>query len=453
MGEVYLAEHTLTQQRVAMKVVSPELMKIEGIRARFLKEARTMANLHHPNIVQLHNFFEEEGRFYMAVEFIEGESLGRRIKRGQMDPLEAAKITAAVAEGLGHAHTRPDPVIHRDIKPDNVLLGNDGRVVIIDFGIAKALGGEKLTRTGATVGTCEYMAPEQVVGETVLPATDVYALGITLYKALAGRVPFPQKSDSGFEVMRSHIEKEPPSVTEVRSDIPHWLLSVLERALAKQADKRFSTGVEMATAISAGLAGEAPAPEVDVAGATLEAPVPDTYVPTADFEPSVPADNPTPPTDRAIPVEPRKGGAKKAIMFGALVAIVTAIATVVALNVGKEGKSEGGRRKAEVEGGRAQEPKPMVASSTDKPTSGGSAGVSPAVGAQTSSPAVGAQASSPAVGAQASSPAVGAQASSPAVGAQASSPAQEKQASPADGLAQGIAKLPDPVDNREEFDK
>ncbi len=288
MGEVYLARHELSQQEVALKVVSPLLMKVEGVAARFLKEAQTMARLRHPNIVQLYNFFEAGGRFFMVMEYLPGQSLKDRLKQGPLPVPEAVRIAQEVLTGLQFAHTRTNAVIHRDIKPDNILLTESGRVVLIDFGVAKALGTEKLTRTGSTVGTCEYMSPEQVMAQTVGPATDQYAFGITLFKMLTGSVPFPQESDSGFEVMRAHLERQPPALDSLRAGLPPWLQQVVSKALAKRPEERFATAAKMAEALQAGLAnagetnGTIAIPEIDPLAATrtvAATPVPEPVLP------------------------------------------------------------------------------------------------------------------------------------------------------------------------------
>ncbi len=273
MGEVYLARHALSHQEVALKVVSPLLMKAEGVAARFLKEAQTMARLRHPNIVQLYNFFEAGGRFFMVMEYLPGRSLKDCLKQGALSVDEAVRVSTGVLAGLHFAHTRDNAVIHRDVKPDNVLLTDSGRVVLIDFGVAKALGTEKLTRTGSTVGTCEYMSPEQVMAEDVGPATDQYAFGVTLFKMLTGSVPFPQDSDSGFEVMRAHLEREPPRLDSLREGLPEWLQLVVSRALSKRSDHRFASAEEMAQALRKGLssvggAEEPPPAAVDPLGST-----------------------------------------------------------------------------------------------------------------------------------------------------------------------------------------
>jgi len=259
MGAVYLAVHTLTGEQVAIKVVASELMRDEGVKRRFIEEARVMSALDHPSIVGLRTFFEEAGRFFLVMKYVEGESLEDCIDRtGPMPVDDAVRVSIAVLSALEYAHTRPQPVVHRDIKPANIMLGKDGSVVVMDFGIAKALGREKLTRAGGVVGTYEYMSPEQIRGDEVAPASDIYAFGITLYKMLAGVVPFAQTSDSGIECMNAHLKNRPPSVPEFREGIPRWLESVLERALAKEPRERFGNAAEMSAALAAASAGSPP---------------------------------------------------------------------------------------------------------------------------------------------------------------------------------------------------
>jgi tRNA A-37 threonylcarbamoyl transferase component Bud32 len=273
MGEVYLARNSLTGQSVALKVVSPEVMRQPGIRERFVEEARVMSLLRHPGIVQLYSFFEEGNRFFMAMEYIEGRELDDFLDERPLNVDEAVSICGQMLKGLAYAHSLASPIVHRDIKPGNILVTKEGRVVIIDFGVAKALGRDKMTKTGAAVGTYEYMSPEQVQGEEVSPASDVYAAGIVLYKMLSGIVPFPQQSQGGFECMKSQVEKEPPAIGDFREGIPDWLVAIIGKALSKNAANRYQNAGEMAAALGAE---EAPA----AIGPTAPAPVMSTTVPS-----------------------------------------------------------------------------------------------------------------------------------------------------------------------------
>ncbi len=277
MGEVYQARNELAEQTVALKVVSPEVMRTQGMRERFLEEARVMSRMRHPNVVQLYSFFEEGNRLFMAMEFIAGRSLEELLDERPLEWQEAVNITREVLKGLAYAHGLPEPVVHRDIKPDNVLLGDDGSVRIIDFGVARAMDRAKMTKTGAAVGTYEYMSPEQVRGQEVGPAADVYAMGITLYKMLSGVVPFPQATDGGYECMRAQVEKAPPPLREFREGIPEWLERALNCALAKEVEDRFADAQEMLVALDnegEGLVG----PAEDDAVVPLE-PSPPTRIP------------------------------------------------------------------------------------------------------------------------------------------------------------------------------
>jgi len=250
MGEVYLANDVETGRKVAMKVVSPELMRDEGVRRRFREEARVMASLNHPNIVTLYSFFEEGHRFFLVMEFIDGESLESRLKRGFLSVEDALRISRGVLSALQYGHTQPQPVVHRDIKPANILLDGAGRIVVTDFGVAKALGREKLTRTRGVVGTYEYMSPEQVQGEEVSPASDIYCFGVTLYKMLTGIVPFPQETDTGIDCMNAHLKAPPPPLEEFRESLPGSLQSAISRALAKKPEERFSDAAAMSLALA-----------------------------------------------------------------------------------------------------------------------------------------------------------------------------------------------------------
>ena len=258
MGEVYKAEHTYTGQQVAIKAVHPGLMADQNVRRRFLEEGRVMAGLKHPGIVTPHNFFEDIGRFFLVMEFIEGVTLEEHLGKGALSRTEAEKIAGAVLSALQYAHTRPDPVVHRDIKPANIMIEKGGRVVVTDFGIARALGREKLTRTGSAIGTYEYMSPEQVRGEEVTEASDLYSVGIMLYQMLTGGVPFPQETDGGFEVMQAHVHQPPPVLVAGGAHLDAGLSRVVTRALAKAPGERFPDAEAFRMAMETPLALDAP---------------------------------------------------------------------------------------------------------------------------------------------------------------------------------------------------
>jgi formylglycine-generating enzyme required for sulfatase activity/serine/threonine protein kinase len=322
MGEVYLAENDLSGQRVALKVVSPELMKDKGVRARFLEEARVMSRLKHPNVVQLQNFFEEGGRFFMVLEFVPGRELDDMLDERPLTADEAVSLARQVLSGLAYVHGLANPVVHRDIKPSNILVTPENQAVIIDFGVAKAVGRQKMTKTGAAVGTYEYMSPEQVRGEDVGPASDCYAMGVVLFKMLSGVVPFRQESDGGFEVMRAHVEKAPPELSEFREGIPEWLKELVAKSLAKTAGERFDSAAEMLVALEAG-GGAQSAPAKPVARPATTAP------PATSVEPEKRPDTTAPPPSQSsTTVQASPGSKKKWVLIGG-VGVVLLIALVV----------------------------------------------------------------------------------------------------------------------------
>ena len=288
MGEVYEGEHQLTSQRVAIKVVAPELMRDETTRKRFLEEARVMASLDHQNIVTLHNFFEEGGRFFLVMEFIDGGTLEGLLEAGRMKIPQAIQIMKGVLEALEIAHNQTPAIVHRDIKPANIMLTKEGRIVLTDFGIAKALGREKLTRTRGVVGTYEYMSPEQIQGGSIDARSDLYSAGIVLYQMLAGVVPFPQKSETGIECMNAHLGDAPPHLSEYAEGATEFQ-SVLDKALSKEVATRYQSAADMRTDL------HGPHPSKTEGGASSIQPAhPAPEYPAAPPEPAHTPDTPTP---------------------------------------------------------------------------------------------------------------------------------------------------------------
>ena len=246
MGVVYKAVHNLSGQEVAIKMLPPELSQDENIRTRFINEARLLAKLDHPNIVTLYNFLKKDMKFYLIMQFVKGKTLEDHIReRGKLSLDEAIKIFSQVCDALGYAHQMG--VIHRDIKPANIMITPDMRVKVMDFGIAKLTGGSRLTATGIAVGTVWYMSPEQIRGAELDARSDLYSLGITLYEALTGRVPFNAESD--YEVRKSHVEVNPPSPRSIDGSLPESVERVLMKVLAKSPDERYQNAQEFKKAI------------------------------------------------------------------------------------------------------------------------------------------------------------------------------------------------------------
>jgi serine/threonine protein kinase/Tfp pilus assembly protein PilF len=245
MGVVYKAEDTKLKRTVALKFLSPHLLADPNEKARFLHEAQAAAALDHPNISTIHEIHEADGHTFMVMAFLEGEDVGTKIESGEMKLDEALDIAVQVARGLAKAHGAG--IVHRDIKPGNVIVTKEGVAKVVDFGLAKLATQTKLTRTGTTVGTVRYMSPEQATGGDVDHRTDIWSLGVMLYEMLAGRPPFRGEVEPA--MVYSILNEDPKPVTETRKDIPVALEDVVEKALAKDPAKRYQTMAEFLAAL------------------------------------------------------------------------------------------------------------------------------------------------------------------------------------------------------------
>src|SRR4051794_22273274 len=250
MSEVYCATDKELGRRVAIKLLAPD-----ADTARFEREARAGASLAHPNIVQLYDYGQDEGRPYMVLEYVPGGTLEERLAEAKGKPLpdaEAQTISAGVAAGLAHAHARG--VVHRDLKPANILFDDEGRPKLADFGIARMAAGEgTLTEAGTVLGTAAYISPEQASGEPASPASDVYSFGVILYRMLTGRLPF--ESSDPLELVMMNRDATPPPITDFRKDPPGLLESTATAALEKDPAERPHDGAALLAAL--GVAGAA----------------------------------------------------------------------------------------------------------------------------------------------------------------------------------------------------
>src|SRR3954469_3512025 len=245
MGVVYRAVHLALKRQVALKVIGAEYSEQPEFRERFQRECETAASIQHPRVVPIYHAGEEDGRLYVTMRYVEGSDLYRLLQRGRLEPREAAKLVGQVAEALDAAHLRG--IVHRDVKPANILIDADGSALLTDFGLTKNLRDRALTSDGTFVGTLDYAAPEQFRGDSVDARTDVYALGCVLYQALSGRVPYPRETDAA--KMYAHMESPPPSVTVLVEEVPESLSWVVQRAMAKEPADRFQSAGEMAAAL------------------------------------------------------------------------------------------------------------------------------------------------------------------------------------------------------------
>lgn len=241
MSEVWCARDTELGRRVALKLLAPN-----ADTARFEREARAVAALAHPNVNQLYDYGEDAGRPFMVLEYLPGGALEDRLRSGPLPDAETEAIAAGIAAGLAHAHARG--VVHRDLKPTNVLFDEEGRPKLADFGIARMTAGEcMLTEAGTVLGTAAYISPEQAAGDPGTAASDVYSFGVILFRILTGRLPF--ESDDPLELVRLHRDVEAPRVASLRPDAPPALEAVTTVSLAKDPGKRPQDGAALLAAL------------------------------------------------------------------------------------------------------------------------------------------------------------------------------------------------------------
>jgi serine/threonine protein kinase len=241
MGAVFKGVDVMLEREVAIKMLRPELARNPQIVERFRTEAVTLAKLNHPYIATLYSFLRQGDDFFMVMEFVRGDTLDTVIRKtGPMAAERAVALFCQALEGIEHAHSQG--IIHRDIKPANMMLAGDGAIKVMDFGIARVLGTDRLTKTGHLIGTVEYMSPEQIRGEETDGRSDVYSLGILLYEMLTGRVPFTSTSE--YELMRRQIEDAPTPPRVFASQVPLAVEQIIMRALAKKPEARHQSAGE-----------------------------------------------------------------------------------------------------------------------------------------------------------------------------------------------------------------
>ena len=263
MGSVYVATDERLGREVAVKLLKEELADDERFVERFRREARAAGALTHPNVANVYDFAQHEGHYYIVMELVRGRDLARVLREeGPLGPERSAFITAQIAGALHHAHSAG--VVHRDIKPPNVIVGEDDRVKVTDFGIARAIGDSSLTATGSVLGTAHYISPEQASGHEVGPPSDIYSLGIVLYEMLTGSLPFT--GDSAIAVAMRHVSDDVPPPSELNPEVPRALDDVVATATAKDPARRFADAAGMAAAVEAAASGGDSAPSTAVMG-------------------------------------------------------------------------------------------------------------------------------------------------------------------------------------------
>ena len=262
MSSVFRAHDRLLDRKVALKVLHQHYSEDEEYIERFRREARAVAALSHPNIVTVIDRGEHDGRQFIVFEYIDGENLKALIQRRGPAPVTTAlELAMQIARGLSFAHQQG--LVHRDVKPQNILLNGDGQAKVTDFGIARSLDVQHgMTQTGTVLGTSDYIAPEQAQGQRVDEHTDVYSLGVVLYEMLTNELPFP--GENFVAVAMRHINEEPPSIRDKRPDVSPRLEAAVQRAMAKRPEDRFQTMADFCRELEADLA--------EAQGATVVAP-------------------------------------------------------------------------------------------------------------------------------------------------------------------------------------
>ena len=321
MGEVWLATDTLLQRRVAVKLLRSSLAEDPIVAERFRREALLAAQLSHPNMADVYDYVQQDGRPGIVMEFVEGETLAARIARdGALEVSESVHIASALLSALQKAHDAG--IVHRDVKPGNVMLTPSGGVKVTDFGIARAAGDHTLTETGMIVGTAHYLSPEQVSGKPATPASDLYAVGAILYEMLTGRRPFEAEAMIAVAMQRLTVDPAPPRGH--RADIPPPVESVVLQAMAREPGARFDSAEGMRSALEEALTVDLPLPAVD--------PAPTEVLPAAAIAHAA--------ETKAITVSPETGDApapavadrrRREYKRGALILLILAAAVVVGL--------------------------------------------------------------------------------------------------------------------------
>jgi len=307
MSTVYRAHDETLERFVAIKVMNREVATDSDQLERFRREARAVARLSHPNIVHVIDAGEDDGRPFIVFEYIEGETLKDRIRRlGRLEIPEAVAYCIEIARALGAAHA--NNIVHRDVKPQNVLLDQEGTAKVTDFGIARTLEEDGLTDDGRVLGTTDYVSPEQALGQPVTVQSDLYSLGIALYEMLTGQLPF--SAETQVAVAMKHVREDIPDVRKLRPDVSATLASVVEGATAKELSERYADDAELIADLENVLALET------------------TRAGSADGEVTTVLKTLPPQTRRRVPISIRR---RRGAIAGVLIAVAVVAAVIVVL--------------------------------------------------------------------------------------------------------------------------
>jgi len=301
MGDVWRGTDEVLGRTIAVKVMLPALLEEPGFAERFRGEARTMANINHPGVVDVYDYGTDDGTAYLVMEYIEGDALATTLARvGRLTPGRTMALVAQAADALHAAHEKG--IVHRDVKPGNLLVRPNGTLVLTDFGIARSALVGHLTVAGSVLGTASYISPEQAAGGVATPASDVYALGVVAYQCLAGRRPF--EGDTPLEIAMKHVREVPPPLP---TDTPPVVRSIVERAMAKDPPARWASAAQLAT-VARQAAASLSTPTAPAAGAGAAQPRVPAAAPgarlAAPIRP-VPVSRPASPLPRVAPPSSR----------------------------------------------------------------------------------------------------------------------------------------------------
>src|SRR3989442_6384043 len=294
MADVYLAEDQELGRRVALKLLDERHASDEQFVERFRREAQSAGRLNHPNIVSIFDRGLAEGTYYIAMEYLDGRTLKELLVRNGPTPIPIAiDYARQILSALAFAHR--NGIVHRDIKPHNIVVGGDGRLKVTDFGIARS-GASQMTEVGSIVGTAQYLSPEQARGAPVDPRSDLYSLGIVLYEMLTGKVPFT--GDAPVEIAMKHLSAIPEPPSKIRPGVPHDLDAVVMRALAKDPEQRYGSAEEMDADLARVSRGVAVSPKTEEAMTQVLAGAGVTASPTMVTRPRAVTPPPAPPAYR-----------------------------------------------------------------------------------------------------------------------------------------------------------
>ncbi|HEX4075031.1 MAG TPA: serine/threonine-protein kinase [Candidatus Acidoferrales bacterium] len=345
MGKVYKVRNTISDRIEAMKILLPNLADQKELADRFLREIKLLASLNHPNIAALRTALTLDNQLVMIMEYVDGVTLASRLQQGPVPVADAVYYIDQVLAALVYAHQMN--VVHRDIKPGNMMLTPQGVVKLMDFGIARPGNEAGMTITGTTLGSLNYMSPEQVKGESVDARSDLYSVGLSLYEIVTGRLPF--RGDSGYSLMVAQLQQAPEPPIVLRPDLPKPLNDIILMVLAKEPEKRFQSATAFRNALKSalpqGVAGAAGAGRSGVPSATtifVDPTAPATAIPPPAYQPTQPAAVATAASRVAPPPPPAAPKSHRGVWMALGGVLVVAILAGAAVYVPRRAKTQAG---------------------------------------------------------------------------------------------------------------